>query len=304
MHKELASILEKFCSKHAGQSPFSTEIEGLTLLRSHYAKPPSHIISKPALCIVAQGNKWTSFGEKVFHYGAGEALVVTVEMPSVGRITEACPEKPFLGAIIEFDIAEMRAVAEEIKFRDEGRKDTKGCAVVTEIKGPLGDSVLRLVQLLDTPRALPVLAPMVKREIYYWLLDSAYGGYISEIVLGSHPASPAIDAIHYLRDHFCENISVSELATMAKLGLSAFHRRFKSLTSMTPMQYQKQLRLLEARRLIHSEGLKVQMAAFKVGYESPSQFSREYTRHFGVSPKNDFMKSHSHWVNALTTGRM
>jgi transcriptional regulator GlxA family with amidase domain len=236
---------------------------------------------------VAQGAKWTSFGEKRFHYQAGQALVVSVEMPSVGRITEASPDAPFLGVIIEFDPAVMRSVIEEADMRsDDGDRAHCG-AVVADLKGPLADAVLRLVRLLDSPRALPTLAPMIKREICYWLLESPHGAEIIQMVLGSNHSTSIVDAIQSLRERFCETVSIAELAAIARLGPSAFHRRFKQLTSLTPLQYQKQLRLMEARRLMVSEGAKVETAAFEVGYESASQFSREYSRMFGVPPKRD-----------------
>lgn len=296
MMEELARALRFYTDRQAGESPYVTDIEGLIILRSSHAKPPSHIISKPALCAVAQGAKWTSFGEKRFHYQAGQALVVGVEMPSVGRVVEASPNAPFLGAIIEFDPVIMRSVIEEADMRPEEDDCARRGAVVADLNGALADCVLRLVRLLDTPRALPTLAPMIKREIYYWLLDGAHGADIAQVVLGSHHSMPIVNAVQNLRERFCETVSIAELADIAKLGRSAFHRRFKQLTSLTPLQYQKQLRLMEARRLMVSEGAKVETAAFEVGYESPSQFSREYSRMFGVPPKRDSVNT-THLVN-------
>lgn len=289
--EELAGALRLYTDRQAGESPYVTDIEGLIILRSSHAKPPSHLISKPALCVVAQGTKWTSFGEKRFQYQTGQALVVSVEMPSVGRVVEASPDAPFLGAIIEFDPLIMRSVIDEANIRPEKGNGARFGAVVADLNGALADCVLRLVRLLDTPRALPMLAPMIKREIYYWLLDGAHGVDIAQVALGSHHSMPIVNAIQNLRERFCETVSIAELADIARLGRSAFHRRFKQLTSLTPLQYQKQLRLMEARRLMLSEGTKVETAAFEVGYESPSQFSREYSRMFGVPPKRDSVKA-------------
>jgi len=257
------------------------------ILRSNHAKPPSHIISKPALCVVAQGAKWTSFGDKRFHYGAGQALVVTVEMPTVGRVFQASADVPFLGLILEFDPAILRAVMEEAKLQRGSGERTSAGALVTDLGGPLLDAILRLVRLLDTPRAVTALAPMIKREICYWLLEGEHGQEIAKLVTESDRSGNIVRAIQSLRERFREAVPTSELASIARLGTTTFHRRFKQLTSLTPLQYQKQLRLLEARRLMISERIKVEAAAFEVGYESASQFSREYSRMFGVAPKRD-----------------
>jgi AraC-like DNA-binding protein len=287
MIDEIASALEFYTDRQAGESPYFTDIEGLIILRSDQARMPSHIISKPALCVVAQGGKWTSFGENRFHYRAGQALVVSVEMPSVGRVTQATPDAPFLGAVIEFDPAMMRAVMEEGDMRPEEGDGSQAGALVAEIDGPLAECILRLIRLLDRPKALPTLAPMIKREICYWLLDGPHGADIAQVILGRDHSRHVVEAIHALRERFREPVTIAELASIARLGTSAFHRRFKQLTSLTPLQYQKQLRLMEARRLMVSEGANVETAAYDVGYESASQFSREYSRMFGVPPKRD-----------------
>ncbi|MGO8059897.1 AraC family transcriptional regulator N-terminal domain-containing protein [Rhizobium johnstonii] len=289
--EDIAAALRRYADRQAGEGPYITAIEGVIILRSFCAKPPSHSILKPALCVVAQGAKWTSFGDKRFQYHAGQALVVSVEMPSVGRVIEASPDAPFLGVIIEFDSAIMRSVIEEADiFPDKCDRAHCGAAVV-DLNGALADSVLRLIRLLDTPRAWSTLAPMIRREICYWLLDGPHGADIAQVVLGSNHSMSIINAIQNLRERFCETVSIAELAAIARLGPSAFHRRFKELTSLTPLQYQKQLRLLEARRLMVSEGANVETAAFAVGYESPSQFSREYSRMFGMAPKRDSVKT-------------
>jgi transcriptional regulator GlxA family with amidase domain len=158
---------------------------------------------------------------------------------------------------------------------------------VTDLSGPLANSVLRLVRLLDTPVAIPILYPAIMREICYWILTGRHAGEIMRLTMAKTYESTVIRAIHALRRGFAKAIRIHELAAMAKMSPTAFHRHFKSMTSMTPLQYQKQLRLIEARRLMLSEALNVESAAFKVGYESPFQFTREYTRLFGAAPRRD-----------------
>jgi AraC-like DNA-binding protein len=276
---------------NAGTAPFlayfATSIEGLTILRSDHQKRPSHLIFRPALCITVQGAKWAIFGDRRFDYKAGQALVVSVGMPALGTVAEASPSEPYLGVILEFDLAVMREVMAELDTPPKPRDHLGWGVFVTDFDGPLADCALRMVRLLDTPQAVPVLYPAVMREICYWLLTGPHGGEIAKIILANSHARRVIDAIHSLRDRFAEPVRIDDLASIARLSPSAFHRQFKAITSMTPLQYQKQLRLLEARRLMLSEAANVEKAAFQVGYESPSQFSREYSRMFGRSPRRD-----------------
>ena len=302
MRDELVEAVRRYTEAQVGSNPFVTVIPGLTLLRSDHEKRPNHLIYKPALCIVVQGAKWTTFGDKRFEYGAGQALVVTVEMPAFATVVEASPTEPYLGVIIEFDLGLMREVMETLNMEtlnmetlDMESLDTLprvsgevGCGVfVTNFDGPLADCALRMVRLLGTPQAIPVLHPAIMREICYWLLSGPHGGEVIKMTMAKSHTRHVIRAIHSLRDRFSEPIRIEELAAAAQLSPSAFHRQFKSITSMTPLQYQKQLRLLEARRLMVAEEANVETAAFQVGYESPSQFSREYSRMFGMPPRRD-----------------
>jgi AraC-like DNA-binding protein len=287
MSDPLTEAVTRYTDAQGGESPFATGIDGLTILRSNHESRPNHLILKPALCIVVQGAKWTTFGDKRFDYRAGQALVVSVEMPAFGRVTEASAEEPFLGVIIEFDLAAMRDVMEGLDSPPTAGGDLGRGVFVTDFEGPLADCALRVVRLLETPKAIPMLYPSIMREICYWLLTGPHGGNVAKMTLANSHAERLINAIHALRDRFAEPVRIDELAAIAQLSPSAFHRQFKALTSMTPLQYQKQLRLLEARRLMISNPVNVEAAAFEVGYESPSQFSREYSRMFGVAPRRD-----------------
>jgi AraC-like DNA-binding protein len=239
------------------------------------------------MCVVAQGAKWATFGGDPLEYRSGQALVVGVETPSIGQVVEASPDAPCLVLAFELDLAIMRSIAAEMVSPPALSRGPCRGVLVTDFHGPLADCALRLVRLLDTPAAVPSLYPVIMREICYWLLTGPDSGDIAKLTLANSPSRPVMNALHSLRDRFRETVRVEELAAIARLSASAFHRQFKALTAMTPLQYQKQLRLMEARRLMASDAVNVETASFQVGYESPSQFSREYARMFGAPPKRD-----------------
>jgi AraC-like DNA-binding protein len=287
MSETLAELVTRYTEAQPGQSPFFTAVGGLTILRSDHQRSANPLVYKPALCITVQGAKSATFGDQRHHYSAGQALFVSVAMPGFGTVTEASPAKPYLGIILELDLAILRAVATELAA-PPSPNDSLGCGVfVTDFDGPLADCTLRIVRLLDTPNAIPVLYPAIMREISYWLLSGPHGSEVARMTLCNNHEHRILQAIHSLRDRFAEPVRIADLASIAQLSPSAFHRQFKAVTSMTPLQYQKQLRLLEARRLMTSDAANVEKAAFRVGYESASQFSREYGRMFGMSPRRD-----------------
>jgi len=286
---QLAEALLRYIAKQPGESPIMTPI--LAILRSDHPKPPTHMISRPAMCVVAQGAKWATFGAQKLEYRAGQALVVGVETPSIGRVVEASRGKPCLVLAFELDLAIIRSVAEGLDAPPTPSGEAGRGVFVTDFQGPLADCALRLVRLLDTPQAIPTLYPIIMREICYWLLTGPHGGDIARLTMINSPSQRVISAMHSLRSRFRETVRIEDLAAVAQLSPSAFHRQFKALTSLTPLQYQKQLRLLEARRLMISCGNNVEAACFEVGYESPSQFSREYSRMFGAPPKRDVTRT-------------
>jgi AraC-like DNA-binding protein len=293
MSDRLADALLRYTDSQPGESPFATPIPGLGVLRSDQPQPPNHRIARPAMCIVAQGAKWASFGGHRLEYRAGQALVIGVETPSIGRVIQASPDEPCLVLVFELDLAIMRSVADELETPPRPRGEPAQGVFVTDFQGPLADCALRLVNLLSTPKAIATLCPGIMREICYWLLTGPHGGDIARLALKNSPSQPLIRALNDLRGRFRETVRIEALAGIARLSPSAFHRQFKALTAMTPLQYQKQLRLLEARRLMVSRAFKVEAAAFDVGYESPSQFSRDYARMFGAPPKRDLQRLQS-----------
>jgi transcriptional regulator GlxA family with amidase domain len=192
--------------------------------------------------------------------------------------------------MIDFDVATVRDVLEQLEALPPQSDLSGPCAFVAKVDQPLADCILRLVRLLATPKAIPVLAPSIVREVCYWLLSGPHGGEICKLALPESNIERVVKAISVLHTNFAETLRVDQLADIARMSPSSFHQHFKALTSMTPLQFQKQLRLLEARRLMATQAANVAEAAYKVGYESASQFSREYSRTFGIAPKQDALK--------------
>jgi AraC-like DNA-binding protein len=287
MLNQLATALLRYTDRCSGPSPYSTQLEGVFILRSDRPKPPTMRSASPALCIVAEGAKWASFGGERLEYRAGQALVIGVQTPSRGQVFEASPAKPCLVLLLQLDLAVIRAVANEMAFAPVPSGDASRGVFVANFDGPLADCALRIVRLFDTPEAAAILQPMIMREIGYWLLAGPNGAEVAKLASIQTPSHKLARAVDNLRTHYAQPMRVEDLAKIAQLSESAFHRQFKALTGLPPLQYQKQLRLLEARRLLLSQSISVQAAAFEVGYESPSQFSREYARMFGAAPKKE-----------------
>jgi len=264
-----------------------TPIEGLFLMRSTCERLPHHIVYKPALCITMQGAKQVLFGAKLFDYGEMQALVVGVEQPGVGRVTRASIREPYLGIVLQLDLGMLREVAAQLSPPPKPNGDARMGVFAMDVDGPLADCIGRLIQMLGTPQAAPILYPAIMREISYWLLTGKSAGEICKLVSPNGRTQRIAEAICLLRDDIARPIRIGQLADTAQMSPSSFYQHFKLLTSLTPIQYQKQLRLLEARRLMVEGGANVTGAAYRVGYESVSQFSREYARMFGTPPKRD-----------------
>lgn len=287
MPTALADALTQHTSRRTDASPYATDVPGLTILRSDTARMPNLLLYRPVLCAVAQGSKSAVFGRRRVDYHEGEALVVSVDMPALGHVTRASDTAPFLGAIVELDVALLHEILSTMAPRPRPGEDTDPAAAVIRLDGPVADCVTRLVRLADTPAAIPVLHAGIQRELAYWLLTGPQGGALARLASSHATPGRLIGAIHALRDRFAEPVRIDELAALARMSTSTFHRQFKQVTAMTPLQYQKHLRLFEARRLMLAGTTNAEAAAYAVGYESASQFSREYARMFGSPPRRD-----------------
>lgn len=285
----LASASAYIESQGGGQGLFPTPIESFNIVRSTQAMMPMRALYRPSLCVVLQGAKEIRFGDSHLEYNAMECLVVSVEVPAKGRIVEASPTRPYIGLTLDFNVATIRDVLGQLEEPPVPTPDPAPCVFVGEVDDALGDCILRLLRMLEAPKSIPILYPALMREVCYWLLSGPYGGEVCKLALPDNNIERVVRAISLLHKSFAETLRVEQLAEVARMSPSSFHRHFKMLTSMTPLQFQKQLRLIEARRLMVSEAANVTEAAYQVGYESASQFSREYSRTFGTAPKQDVL---------------
>lgn len=269
----------------AHEGEHSTFIEALKLYRSTRPTKPTAALYDPSVCLVLQGRKRAIVGQDVYRYDPANFLVVTAGLPMIGEITHASRREPYLCARVMLDLA---LAAEVLASLPPGRiAASTRVAAVRPIDEALLDAVDRLVGLLDEPAHAPVLAPLVLREITYRLLIGDEGAQLRQVIAGDGHARRIALSLAWLRAHYTEPLRVEAMAQRAGMSPSTFHQHFKRVTGMSPLQYQKHLRLHEARRLLLAERLDATEACFRVGYESASQFSREYARLFGAPPRRD-----------------
>jgi AraC-like DNA-binding protein len=236
---------------------------------------------------VVQGEKEVMLEGETYHYAASQFLVISVDLPATGHVTVATPEKPYLCLQVDIDPRQLsELITETVRTEVQGAPSERALFIGTT-NDQLTDALLRLARLLETPQDIPLLAPMVLREIYYRLLNGLYGRRIAQIAIDGTKMQRIARVIQRLKTKLSEPIRVEDLAEMAHMSPSSFHSHFKKVTTMSPLQYQKRLRLLEARRLLLVGGTDAASAAYRVGYESASQFSREYSRMFGAPPISD-----------------
>ncbi|MBV7538067.1 AraC family transcriptional regulator [Duganella sp. sic0402] len=268
----------------------ATAIPFLSLLRSSHPTPVSKGVLKPSCCVILQGQKRVHLAGEILDYGPGEYLVVSVDMPASGHIVNATPDKPYLLLNIELDPAEIAAIVLEAQIAIDSEQPVRG-AFVGKTDDTLQESLYQLVRLLQAPAAeASFLAVGLKREIIYRMLNGPYGRQLYQNVVLDQQDRGISKAIAWLKDHYDQVVRVEDLAQATNMSVSSLHHRFKAVTTMGPMQYQKQLRLQQARTLLLNGDLDAATAAYKVGYESASQFSREYRRLFGAPPMQDIKK--------------
>jgi AraC-like DNA-binding protein len=281
----LARIIAKWAKDPVGDCV--TAIPNLTFFRREVPSPPSFCIIEPSIVLVAQGVKQMCLGGEVYPYDASQFLIASLDMPATSEVVLASPERPCLGLTFMLDLrmlTELTAQCGPSPARDRTANKSVGIGTVTStILKPLG----RLLELLDEPDAIPVLAPLIQREIHYRLLMSDQSTLLRQIASVDAQGHRVAKAIAWLKLNYVLPLRIEELAARVQMSTPTFHYHFRNLTSMSPLQYQKWLRLNEAKRLMLNEHLDAASAAFQVGYESPSQFSREYNRLYGAPPKRD-----------------
>ena len=269
---------------------FPAPIAGLQLIRASAPSEPLSVMYRPALCLVLSGRKRVYLNDQVTEYGSDGHLVISQDLPVIGQVVEATPLEPYLCVHLRIEHAEINQIVLDHGLPHEPADATTQAArglYVEPTTVPLMDAILRLVRLLDTPTDLAAIAPLVRREIVYRLVTSPNGWRIARTAKADCYDQRIARVLAVLRARFREPIGIPELADIAHLSPSALHLHFKTVTSFTPLQYVKQLRLQEARRLLVTTDMDAAAVAFEIGYESPSQFSREYARMFGEPPVRD-----------------
>ncbi|MBU1332990.1 MAG: AraC family transcriptional regulator [Gammaproteobacteria bacterium] len=285
MSAALLEVVRDSLDKNAGANGLSqTPIAGLTIIRALKPSGLDHAITRPLVCLVLQGRKQVMMGTDIFTFGAGDSLLITADVPTVSQIIEASDEAPYISLVIDLDPALLTELMEEMNaIPAADSAPIKIEPTDTEV----AEAVLRLMRLLERPASAAVLHASLMRELHYWLLVGHHGPAISRLGWPDGHAQRIARAVAVLRTEFTRTLPVEYLASVAGMSTSSFHQHFRNHTSLTPLQFQKQLRLIEARRLMLGEGATASSAAFAVGYESVSQFSREYRRLFGLPPARD-----------------
>jgi len=270
-----------------GDGVHSTAVPGLSLVRLSRPGTVIPTVYEPLLCLVVQGSKQILLGERVFSYEPPEFLLVSVDLPVIGRIVRASRDEPYLAAVLSIDLPEYPQLV-DLAGRT-AREDPAGSSglLIGRTEPMLAEGMLRLARLLETSGDIPYLAPLAKAEVFYRLLTGEHGGSVARLAVPDGSTERIARVIGELRSNYQKPLKVESLAELAHMSQSAFHQHFKRLTSLSPLQYQKRRRLLEARRLMLGERASASAAARQVGYESISQFSREYSRMFGAPPTVD-----------------
>ncbi|WP_315760062.1 AraC family transcriptional regulator [Sphingomonas sp. Y38-1Y] len=279
---DLAALMLRHSPEQGIQA---TAIPRLWLIRGDAPTMPVPAVYEASLCLIAQGSKCVALGDLELVYDASRFLVVSVDLPIVGRVIDASAERPYLCCKLDLDLRVLADLVLETQRPVRG--DAAPVLAAHPSDGALIDAVARLVRLLGEPDAMPVLAPLIEREILWRLLAGPHGGTLRNLVAGDTHLRQVARAIALIRERYAEPVRIEEIAAVAGMSASSLHAHFRAITRVTPLEYQKQLRLQEARRLMLVEGKAAGAAGFAVGYDSPSQFSREYRRLFGAPPRED-----------------
>ncbi|MEM5473964.1 AraC family transcriptional regulator [Hoeflea sp. AS60] len=288
---DFAQKVDEFIGKSTDTIKSSaTSISGLWVHRQTMPNAYEATIYEPVICLNLQGRKEISIGDRTVEFGAGQSLIVSHGLPVMARVTEASPERPYLAVIVALDSAILLSLSDEVgnAFLEE-RQARSLSTNMTDFR--LVEAIARYFALTSDPVEAKVMAPLILKEIHFRLLMASHGGMLRQLMQRDSHASRISRTIAKIRTDYRAPLAVAGLADEAGMSPSSFHEHFKQITGTTPLQYQKDLRLMEARRLIAIDGVSVSSAAYDVGYESPTQFSREYSRKFGTPPRNDAYRS-------------
>jgi AraC-like DNA-binding protein len=277
---------------HHARPDLTTAIDGVLISKVGESGEPSASMTGTVLALIAQGTKRLALGDRVYEYRAGKYLIASVDLPVTGHFTEASPERPALGfglILHPATVAELLLQAAPDDMPQAGSGAPPAIAV-SDAPDELLDAVIRLLRLLDRPRDIAVLAPLVIREILWRLITGEQGAIVRQFGLADSSLAYIARSVRWIRDHYEQSFRVEDLAQLSGMSVSAFHRNFQAVTAMSPIQFQKQIRLHEARLLLTAHPNDVTGVGLRVGYDSPSQFSREYRRQFGAPPSQDAVR--------------
>ena len=293
---DIADALEKLSNSISEQTkklaPKSTSIYGLTLYRSNEPKEPHACMYEPSICLVAQGSKSVTLGGQEYIYDPKHYLLSSLDLPGMVKISDASSEKPYLGLVLKINLQDVTDLILNHELPLVPSHSENSGISIAPVTLQLINAFQRLLDLLNNKQDIPILAPAIQKEILYRILMSEQGQRLRQIVSIGSTSYQIAQSIEWLKKNFTYSFSVQELAAQVNMSTSSFHQHFKTITATTPLQFQKQLRLQEARRLMFEDRLDAATASFQVGYESPSQFNREYTRLFGLPPLQDITKLH------------
>ncbi|KXB32508.1 AraC family transcriptional regulator [Dechloromonas denitrificans] len=282
------SVLAREIEKNAqSDGDFTTAIPGLSLHRRKTPTEPLHCIFNLGLGVVVQGNKQALLGDEVITYGPGHSMLTSIELPVISRVTRASAQEPLLGLMLTLDSQEILQVATEMKLPAPARGTVFRPLSIERLDERLTRDLIRLLELHDQPELVALLAPLIKREIIIRLVAGPHGPQLQHLVADGSPSQQISKAVTWLKQNFAQPLQVDELAARVHMSPSTFRQHFRAITSTSPLQYQKQLRLQAARQLMLNQNLDAANASGQVGYESASQFSREYGRLFGAPPLQD-----------------
>ncbi len=289
-HGRLRDLVDAHAGLHADAGGLiQTVIPGLSMVRATAMTPLMHVIFKPLVCLILQGGKQVTTGAATFEFTQGQSAIITADMPALSRISNASRSRPYLAVAVDLDAALLLDLAPQVQGR--ATPESNSPVLLDETDAAAADAVLRLVRLLERPQAIPVLHPVILREFHYWLMAGRHGSAVRHLAASESHVCRVARALSVLRAEFDQPLRVERLAGVAGMSLSSFHQHFRSVTSLTPIQFQKRMRLIEARRLMMAEARRTSQAAFAVGYQSVQQFTREYGRMFGNPPASDMKHS-------------
>ena len=278
--------LRQLITRHAKSPPAALAASGIKAVSAESPTEITHHVLEPMLAVVAQGAKRAVLGDRIYEYAAGQYLVVSVDLPIAGHVFQASRERPYLAAGFTLKPTTIATLLLEMAASDRPSTEPAGLGV-SNAPRELLESVVRTLRMLDRPRDAAVLGPMLEREILWWLLNGEQGAMVRQIGLADSRLSQVSRAIRWIRVHHAEPIRIEALAEMAAMSASSLHRHFRAVTTMSPLQYQKLIRLQEPRSRLLAASQDIAAVGLSVGYDSPSQFSREYSRLFGAPPGRD-----------------